>query len=754
MRSTTTSAATAILMAASAAAILAAGTARGSAERDHAAPPPVSAEQAPPEILVGGLRAATTQYSHGDPSDDEQWFLELMNRARANPQAEADRVLVDYGSARVKQAVDFFLRERPGVEWSRNENHDAFDALPVVPPFAFVPELIDAARGHTRVMKQTDSQTHQATGEPPLRDRVTATGYGWSRLGESVFAFADDMLHAHAGFAIDWGQPLDGGTGRPQTGHRNALMDPFFATVGVGVEYDRSGATRVGPQLITIDFAVPADTATRYVTGVVYEDRNANGMYDPGEGIEGVRIETDRSDFFALSSASGGYAIPVAANAGQTVVSARGEPGTAGELVGEQQVVVTLAGANVKVDFGPPPEPAPPPFTTVAGAAGVAIGDGTVTQSSALLPELDPDFPTVGDVNVAVSIAHADRGELRLTLVGPTGVEVVLFDGAPGGTDLRGEFDTTLRAHESLAALIGTPHQGTWTLRIQDAAGGVVDGVLESWTLHVRPGWVRPLFAEPSPLVLKTLKVKDSAKAGKDKVIVKADLDAGGVPLDPALGGTLRLLDAGTGAEFLEVDLDAPAAKAATPEGAAVKARVALDAATSRGSVVMKVTGLDLDGPAPATTRVELALGGAILAQDVTVESGRSGASQSPVFFVDAVKSKLLATGGRSTVVKGRLSHPDGIDAVTGVVEVAVGSARHRIDAGDLAVKGSKRVFKSGAGLRKLVVDLARGTFVLKVDGAHDVRVGDVVPVSLRLGNAFYGSTEVLPFDKGTKTLY
>ncbi len=40
--------------------------------REHAPPPPIrdNVPSAAPEVAEGGLRAATTQYSHGDPTDD------------------------------------------------------------------------------------------------------------------------------------------------------------------------------------------------------------------------------------------------------------------------------------------------------------------------------------------------------------------------------------------------------------------------------------------------------------------------------------------------------------------------------------------------------------------------------------------------------------------------------------------------------------------------------------------------------------
>ena len=45
---------------------------------------------------------------------------------------------------------------------------------------------------------------------------------------------------------------------------------------------------------------------------MVYQDTNGNGFYDPGEGIGGIRVDVTGATFFAVTSSSGGYSVPVA----------------------------------------------------------------------------------------------------------------------------------------------------------------------------------------------------------------------------------------------------------------------------------------------------------------------------------------------------------------------------------------------------------------------------------------------------------
>ena len=54
-----------------------------------------SAPAESPVPVLAAAPAATQQYSHGDPNAEEQAMLELVNRARANPAAEASRFGID-----------------------------------------------------------------------------------------------------------------------------------------------------------------------------------------------------------------------------------------------------------------------------------------------------------------------------------------------------------------------------------------------------------------------------------------------------------------------------------------------------------------------------------------------------------------------------------------------------------------------------------------------------------------------------------
>ena len=75
---------------------------------------------------------------------------------------------------------------------------------------------------------------------------------------------------------------------------------------------------------------------------------------------------------------------------------------------------------------------------------------------------------------VAVAIVHTYIGDLVVTLVAPDGSTYVLHNRAGGSTD---NINTTYTVN-----LSSEVRNGTWTLRVQDAAAIDV-GYINSWTL-------------------------------------------------------------------------------------------------------------------------------------------------------------------------------------------------------------------------------------------------------------------------------
>ncbi|WOO39858.1 CAP domain-containing protein [Rubellicoccus peritrichatus] len=283
------------------------------------------------------------QFSHGNPSDAEQLMLEYINRARANPSAEGQR-LVTSTDPDVINAINTF-----GVVISDVTN--AFNSYQAVPPLAFNSQLLESADTHTEAMIVGDEQTHQFANGPNLRTRTNTAGYtAQSSLRENVYAYMENPWMGHAAFQIDWGNTPNGIQDPP--GHRSAIMDfnnpdDPFTEIGIGIRPDTNtaGTTVLGPLVVTQDFGRPSNDVD-YIVGVVYSDDDGDGFYSEGEGISGITITPDQGDFFAVTSSSGGYAIPMENVSGTVTVTASGSA-----LGSNQSQQFTFNNQSVKLDF-------------------------------------------------------------------------------------------------------------------------------------------------------------------------------------------------------------------------------------------------------------------------------------------------------------------------------------------------------------------------------------------------------------------
>ncbi len=237
--------------------------------------------------------AQQVQYSHGDPSALEQQMVELVNRARMNPAQEGvilDSVNTWYSNDARARKPSFFTNLRA-----------EFASYPAVPPLAFNPKLTQAARSHSLDMITRNFFSHvNPSGQDPTA-RAAAVGYD-TGVGENIdgggATSQSEIEESHFGFMVDYdnidlAHPL---------GHRINALNADYTEIGVGMAGARYGGK------LTQDFGAPA---RNYITGVAYMDSNANGSYDVGEGLAGIVVKPDIGNWFAVTSNSGGFAIPI-----------------------------------------------------------------------------------------------------------------------------------------------------------------------------------------------------------------------------------------------------------------------------------------------------------------------------------------------------------------------------------------------------------------------------------------------------------
>lgn len=345
-------------------------------------------------LLGAGAQGAGAQsiYHHGEPTDYEQLMLELVNRARADPAAEAARLGIGL-----------------------NDGLDAGTISPEPkPPLAFHPFLIASARGHSQWMLDEDTFSHTGAGGSSPGDRMAAAGYVFSgtwTLGENIgwggttgtLDLLQQTRERHDALFIS-------------SGHRVNICGVNFRDVGLGI---LTGVfTGYNAAMVTQNFAASGAQPHRLLTGVVFRDLNGNGLYDPGEGIPGVTVIPGGGEWQAVTSSSGGYAVPFSETSGVQDVTFTGAA-----LARAEQRQFVRADSNVKLDMIPAPYvevvpdslayiPATGFRLKVRGTAGLAF---TLQYSATLSGWTDVGSHTMGPDEITLTHDSGDpKGFYRL----------------------------------------------------------------------------------------------------------------------------------------------------------------------------------------------------------------------------------------------------------------------------------------------------------------------------------------------------
>jgi hypothetical protein len=323
---------------------------------------------------------AQTQYSIGNPTPEQQYMLELINRARADGGAEAMRLGLSG------------LQEGPP-----SINGESFTIANTAQPLSWNPLLYNCAQNHSKLLNDNDQfflnvSPHTFGGLTP-EQRINAAGYpmnlsqeyngpttasgsfpGPENVAENVsfgsgpFTGAKliaTILSQHNGLFTD--QTVSG------RGHRMSTMLTYWREIGIGVNAGSdNGQGNTWDSLYTVQNFGKQTNSTPFITGVVYQDTNGNGFYDPGEGIGGIRVDVTGSSFFAVSSPSGGYSVPVPGNGSYTVTFSGGSISTT-------QKAASVAGLlNTKVDLVAPVATLPTVLANISTRNKVETGDNAL----------------------------------------------------------------------------------------------------------------------------------------------------------------------------------------------------------------------------------------------------------------------------------------------------------------------------------------------------------------------------------------
>ena len=382
-----------------------------------------------------------------DASPAEQELLERINRFRADPAGELDRIFSSITETKltarnslVNDALSLYQYPRNSVETFLKE----WKALSAAPPLAINVALDAAAATHNRAMIARNDVSHQTSGEKALADRVVAAGFesgltnadGSIALGENVggsfaangsFSVASFIFEA---FAIDWGVPTHS--------HRDALMNSAFTEIGLSIS---STSKAVGPYVATTDLGTSvqgARTDGAYLLGVVFDDSDRDLFYDAGEGVRGATLTIERLDgsetpqkVEITSANAGGYQLFLLNGTYRVTVAGEGfaTPVT--------KTVSINDGVNAKLDFRTADASAAPPVVDLNGDEADGTGFSAVFVEGAVdsAEGLAASKLTITDADSAflygAKIQFANR---------PDGGDESL-DASVAGTNLRATFD-------------------------------------------------------------------------------------------------------------------------------------------------------------------------------------------------------------------------------------------------------------------------------------------------------------------------
>lgn len=252
-------------------------------------------------------------------------MLELVNRARANPSAEAARFGLDLNQGLAAGTITTQAKQ------------------PLAPHAA----LLLAARLHSDDMLDRDYFSHTTLGTSNGADeRAVSAGYPVDAVGENI-AWGGTTGTLNQNQAVyDRHESLF-----RSPGHRENMLHPPYEEAGIGIKYGQYRHTdnvNYNAAMVTQNFGIRV--LSPYITGVVYTDTNTNSFYDIGESMRaGTVTATNISTGAAFTDTigtSGAYGVIVPA--GNYNVTAQYVVNGVTRYSTRQ---VTVGSDNVKVDF-------------------------------------------------------------------------------------------------------------------------------------------------------------------------------------------------------------------------------------------------------------------------------------------------------------------------------------------------------------------------------------------------------------------
>lgn len=220
------------------------------------------------------------------PTAQEVLVVELVNRARANPGAEAARLGIG-----LNEGIS-----GPQISDSPKQ------------PLAHNLLLIDSARKHSQWMLDADIFSHTGVNNSTPQQRMAAANYqftgSWASGENIAWGGTTGTTINLTQYAVSQHEGLF-----ESPGHRVNILNGAYRELGVGQlqgSFTHEGRNYLS-SMLTQNFATSG--SSYFLTGVVYDDKNNNDFYDVGEGLSGITISLNGRSYVVYNT--GAYSIPL-----------------------------------------------------------------------------------------------------------------------------------------------------------------------------------------------------------------------------------------------------------------------------------------------------------------------------------------------------------------------------------------------------------------------------------------------------------
>jgi uncharacterized protein YkwD len=298
------------------------------------------------------------------PTPQEQYFVELVNRARANPTAEAKYYGILLNEGLPAGTLPPPPAQPLAINYYLNSSARKYSVA-----------LLDPPKGINPDKGALDHFLHNSTPG----SRAQTEGYATANMGENLVSVSqagptptlDAINYSHELLFKDFAPGLD----VPGRGHRVNILRADRKEIGIGLALGKFNARNflVGTQ----DFGLNGNRS--FLTGVAFTDAVIdNDFYTPGEGLGKITIQAVRKSdgikFTTKTWLAGGYSLPL--DPGLYDVTA------SGAALGAPQTFYNIAinASNVKRDFVKPGNlDSTPPAASLQASNLVTGGPATLS---------------------------------------------------------------------------------------------------------------------------------------------------------------------------------------------------------------------------------------------------------------------------------------------------------------------------------------------------------------------------------------